>query len=334
MEKQRDQAAEIERQVVAMYERHPFPAYTDKFRKAAEEMDLKMRLLGVSETEYTGKRVLDCGCGTGEFTCWYASRSNQVTAIDLSAPSIEQARKYAARYGLDQNITFLKRSILEPDLPEDSFDLVYSFGVLHHTPDPVRGFQNMVRLCKPGGVVVVSVYNRYARLLLREKQRLLRWISGDDIEKRYRWGKRLFPITARKLLLRAHDESEAVLYDQFSMPHESLHTVGEILGWLDREGLEYLGAFGPLRVRDHLYAACLPEYERIETTFAGYPLARLASQGIKGAARLMRQRPSPGHTFPRPRASSRFLVQLAWFFLGLRFSCFSIAARKPRASTS
>ena len=69
-----------------MYEAHPFPAYTDKFRKASEEMFLKMRLLGLSEDDYTNKKILDCGCGTGEFTCWYASRGNQMTAIDLSRP--------------------------------------------------------------------------------------------------------------------------------------------------------------------------------------------------------------------------------------------------------
>ena len=56
----------IQQQVVAMYEKHPFPSYTDKFRKASEEMYLKMRLLGMDEDEYFNKSILDCGCGTGK----------------------------------------------------------------------------------------------------------------------------------------------------------------------------------------------------------------------------------------------------------------------------
>lgn len=326
-------ADEIQRRVVGMYERHPFPAYTDKFRKASEELYLKMRLLGLAEEEYRGKKILDCGCGTGEFTCWYASQGNEVTAIDLSGPSIEDARAYAKSYDLDDRIEFIQKSVLELDLPENSFDIVYSYGVLHHTPDPYRGFQNMVRVCKPGGVVIVSVYSKYSRALHNLRRGLINRLAGDDVEKRLAWGKRLFPLTARKLKLRAHDDSDAILYDQFSIPHESQHSVGEILSWFDKNGLEYIGAFGPLRVRDYVRAAALPEYERFETTFAGYPLSRMASRTLKTLARLFPGNGNATSEFGRPSIVSRFMVQTAWFFLGLRFSCFSIAGRKAPAST-
>jgi len=318
---------EVQERVVAMYERHPFPAYSDKFRKASEEMAIKMRLLGLARQEYHGKRVLDCGCGTGEFTCWYAARRNQVTAIDLCLASLQQAEKYAASYNLD-NITFRQHSVLELDLPSDSFDLVYSYGVLHHTPDPNRGFRNMVRVARPGGVVIVSVYSLYSRYIHRVRQRWINRLAGDDIEARCRWGKRLFPLTARKLKKRAHDDSDAILYDQFSIPHESLHTVGEILQWFDENGVEYMGAFGPLRVRDYLLAARLPEYKTLETTFDGYLVTRLTSAVLKRVSRFCYPDPPRTHTFPRPSRLSQLMVQVAWMFLGLRFSCFSIAGRK------
>jgi SAM-dependent methyltransferase len=323
------EATDIQQQVVAMYESHPFPSYTDKFRKTAEEIYLKMRLLGIPEQEYRNRRILDCGCGTGEFTCWYAAQGNHVTAVDLSGPSLEQAKVYAEQYDLSDQIDFVRMSVLDLEFADDSFDLVYSYGVLHHTPDPARGFKNMVRVCKPGGIIIVSVYSRYSRFIHRQKQRVINRIAGDDIEKRFKWGKRLFPLTARKLKLRAHDGSDAVLYDQFSIPHESHHTIGEVLGWLDKHNLEYLGAFGPLRLRDHLYAASLPEYERLERTFDGYFLARVASWGLKGMSRLLGFRPQKDRQFVRPSRFSQLLVQMGWFFLGLRFSCFSIAGRKP-----
>ena len=321
--------ADIQGQVVAMYESHPFPSYSDKFRKTAEEMHLKMRLLGIPEEEYKNRRILDCGCGTGEFSCWYAAQGNQVTAVDLSGPSLEHARAYAEEYDLSDQVDFVRMSVLDLDFPDDTFDLVYSYGVLHHTPDPVRGLENMIRVCKPGGIVVVSVYSSYSRFIHRLKQRLINRIAGDDIEKRFKWGKRLFPFTARKLKLRAHDASDAILYDQFSIPHESLHTVGEVLGWLDAHDLDYLGAFGPLRVRDYLYAASLPEYARLETTFEGYLLVRVVSRGLKGMSRLLGFRPRKDRKFQRPSRFSKLLVQTGWFFFGLRFSCFSIAGRKP-----
>jgi SAM-dependent methyltransferase len=315
-----------------MYEKHPFPSYTDKFRKASEELYLKMRLLGFSEADYTNKKMLDCGCGTGEFTCWYAAKGNEMTAIDLSAPSIERAKVYAESYKLNERIDFRKVSVLEMDFPDNTFDVVYSYGVLHHTADPVRGFENMVRVTKPGGVVIVSVYSSYSRFVHSLRQRIINAIAGDDIEKRLVWGKRLFPIAARKLKLRAHDESDAILYDQFSIPHESLHTAGEVLRWLDTNGVEYMGSFGPLRVRDYVYAASLPEYGRIETTFDGTPLARAASRTLKATAKILRMKPREPRPFPRPSKASQLMVQTAWMFLGLRFSCFSVAARKPLQS--
>ncbi len=319
----------IQERVTSMYAGHPFPAYTDKFRKAAEEMYLKMQLLGLRPGEYRGKSILDCGCGTGEFTCWYAAEGNDVTAVDLSAPSLEHAKAYAGQYGLDKRIDFQKQSVLELNFPDNSFDVVYSYGVLHHTPDPYGGFQQMVRVCKPGGVVIVSVYSLFSRYVHLLRRRVINALAGDDIEKRFRIGKRLFPLTARKLKLRAHDASDAILYDQFSIPHESLHTVGEILGWYDASGLEYLGAYGPLRVRDYLYAASLPQYERLERTFAGSVPARVASGVLKMASKLSGVVPDPERSFQRPSVVSRLLVQLGWFFLGLRFSCFSISGRKP-----
>ncbi len=326
-------ADEIERRVVGMYERHPFPAYSDKFRKASEEMYLKMRLLGFSEEDYRNKKILDCGCGTGEFTCWYAAQGNEVTGIDLSEPSLRHARAYAEKYDLDDRIEFVQKSVLELDLPEDSFEIVYSYGVLHHTADPYQGFQNMVRVCKPGGVVIVSVYSRYSRALHNLRRAMINRIAGEDVEKRLVWGRRLFPFTARKLKLRAHDESNAILYDQFSIPHESQHSVGEILSWLDENDLDYIGAFGPLRVRDYVRAAALPEYQRFETTFAGYRLSRLASRVLKIVARLGSDGEDSKLEFERPSIVSRFLVQSAWLVLGLRFSCFSIAGRKRAASS-
>jgi 2-polyprenyl-3-methyl-5-hydroxy-6-metoxy-1,4-benzoquinol methylase len=322
-------ADSIQQQVVAMYERHPFPAYSDKFRKTAEEMDLKMRLLGVPQSDYHGRKILDAGCGTGEFTCWYAARGNEVTAIDLSRPSLEHAKAYAAKYHLDDRIDFQQQSVLDLNLPNETFDFVYCYGVLHHTPDPHRGFRELVRVCKPGGVVVVSVYNRYSRFMHRLRQKLIARMAGDDVERRCRLGKRLFPRTARRIKKRAHDASDAVLYDQFSQPHESAHTVGEVLGWMDLSGLSYTGAFGPLRLRDHLYAACLPEFREFEKIFDGYPGARMAAALLRSAARLAGMRATEDRTLSRPGAVSRFLVQMGWFFLGLRFSCFSIAGRKP-----
>jgi len=114
-------SASLQEKVISMYEQHPFPSVDDPFRKTAEEMDLRLKLLGLRRGDFTNKKILDAGCGTGEYTCWFASQGNDMTGIDLSRPSLERARKYAQGNGFDK-IQFEHQSVLDLQFPDNSFD--------------------------------------------------------------------------------------------------------------------------------------------------------------------------------------------------------------------
>jgi 2-polyprenyl-3-methyl-5-hydroxy-6-metoxy-1,4-benzoquinol methylase len=338
--------AEIEASVIRMYEQHPFPSIEDKAQKAEDEMGMRLMLLGIKPEDYVGKQVLDAGCGTGEYSCWYARRGAQVTAIDLSGPSLKIGAEYARKEGLT-NIRFEKRSVLGLDLPDASFDYVYSMGVLHHTPDPYGGFQELCRVLRPGGIIMVSLYNRFGRLRHNARQFIVKSLAGDDIDQRVTWAKRLFPGTCRGLQRNRHDESDIILYDAFGIPHESQHTAGEVLRWFDHNRIDYLGSFGPLTVRDNLTALKLMkrgEFHGFKRFFDGYPLVaravnilpQLVGRTGEGESREGDSRKGDseesiqnGLTFCRPPWVSRTLVQSAWFLLGFRFSIFSMSGRKP-----
>jgi ubiquinone/menaquinone biosynthesis C-methylase UbiE len=112
------------------------------------------------------------GCGTGEYALWYAMNgAAAVTAIDLADGSLAIARRRQRESDV-RNIEFVKMDLLNCSLPDDHFDYSYSVGVLHHTGDPFRGFEHLVRVTRPGGVIVVSLYNAYSRRVLRTKQRI------------------------------------------------------------------------------------------------------------------------------------------------------------------
>ena len=324
-------ASAIESQVISMYEKHPFPSIEDKAQKAEDEMEMRLLLLGIRPEDYVGKEVLDAGCGTGEYSCWYARRGAEVTGVDLSEPSLKIASHYSQREGLT-NIRFEKQSVLQLDFPDESFDYAYSMGVLHHTPDPYGGFRELCRVVRPGGVIMVSLYNRFGRLRHNAKQFVVRALAGDDIDKRVVWAKRLFPGTCRALKRNRHDDSDIIIYDAFGIPHESQHTAGELLRWFDRDGISYLGAFGPLTVRDNLRALKLmqdEEYRGFKRFFDGFPLAARAANTLptiidRFAGDVSRDELS----FSRPPWFSRALIQLGWSILGFRFSIFALAGRK------
>jgi ubiquinone/menaquinone biosynthesis C-methylase UbiE len=111
---------------------------------------------------WRGKRVLEIGCGIGTDTINFARAGAIVTAVELSEQSLELAQKRATVFGLQDKITFVLADAekLTQFIPEQQFDLIYSFGVLHHTPNPEKAFQQIRKLSHPGTTVKIMVYHR------------------------------------------------------------------------------------------------------------------------------------------------------------------------------
>lgn len=115
-------------------------------------------------SRWKGKRVMEIGCGIGTDTMNFARAGAQVTAVDLSDRSLDVAKKRAQVFGMADRIRFIQAnveslgSVIEPQ----PFDLIYSFGVLHHTPHPEAAFRELRRFLAPEGELKVMVYYRYS----------------------------------------------------------------------------------------------------------------------------------------------------------------------------
>jgi 2-polyprenyl-3-methyl-5-hydroxy-6-metoxy-1,4-benzoquinol methylase len=113
-------------------------------------------------SRWAGKRVLEIGCGIGTDTINFARAGAEVTAVELSEQSLAVASKRAEVYGLDDRIRFYSGNAeqLSSFVPRDTYDLVYSFGVIHHTPRPERVLQEVDGYLVPDGALKVMVYHR------------------------------------------------------------------------------------------------------------------------------------------------------------------------------
>jgi SAM-dependent methyltransferase len=97
-------------------------------------------------------RVLDAGCGGGRYSvAWHLLGAGHVLGVDLSDHGVADARARVAEMKID-NVEFQLADVVELPLQSDSFDIVFSNGVLHHTRDWRRGIENLVRVLKPGGL--------------------------------------------------------------------------------------------------------------------------------------------------------------------------------------
>jgi 2-polyprenyl-3-methyl-5-hydroxy-6-metoxy-1,4-benzoquinol methylase len=117
---------------------------------------------------WSGKRVLEVGCGIGTDTISFARAGALVTAVDLSAESLALASRRAQVMGLADQISFVQANAeeLSKHLPLEPYDLVYSFGVLHHTPHPDAAVEELRRYVAPDGMVKVMVYHRWSHKAL------------------------------------------------------------------------------------------------------------------------------------------------------------------------
>jgi SAM-dependent methyltransferase len=213
---------------------------------------------------FRGKRVLDAGCGSGRHAYYAAQNGAEVWAIDLG-PAVEVARRNTADCDA---VHVVQADLHRPPFAPESFDFIYSIGVLHHLPDPEAAFRRLLQFLKPGGDIHIYLYWKpeeqplksallAAVTMLRHLTvRLPHWLLYA-LSYPAAWAAFAFFVWPYKLLrhiprLRRLAEKIPMKqyaqypfrvcvndqFDRFSAPIENRYTKVEVEGWLKRAGLE------------------------------------------------------------------------------------------------
>jgi SAM-dependent methyltransferase len=212
---------------------------------------------GFTPRDLNGKLVLDVGCGMGRFaevaTRWGAT----VVGVDLSQ-SVEVARENLE----GRDITFYRADVFKLPFAPETFDFIYSIGVLQHTPNCEQAFKCLPALLKPGGRIAIWVYSGYnpwyrmadvyRKLTRRMPHKAVYWLSHVAVPM-YHVHRILgaIPVVGRpmsgliKLLLPLsyHPDPEWRILDTldwYSPWYQSKHTYEEVFRWFEDCGLEDL----------------------------------------------------------------------------------------------
>ena len=111
---------------------------------------------------WRGKKVLEIGCGLGTDSVNFARAGAQLTAVDLSEQSLALCRQRFAVFGLEGQFYSGNAEELSSFVPVEPYDLIYSFGVIHHTPSPERVFAELRKYCGPQTELRIMLYSKWS----------------------------------------------------------------------------------------------------------------------------------------------------------------------------
>ena len=182
-------------------------------------------------THYTSLKILEVGVGSGVDFIQWCKAGCDAYGIDLTAAAIQHTRRWLSFLHLEPFMRDLSIANAE-DLPFESnqFDLVYSWGVLHHSPDTVKAVQECVRVCKPGGEIKLMLYNKYSLMWFLVLLNRLRGVQLESV------GTKAFSKSQIRIMLKGCQiidmQSTTCRYDTFWRFSWLLRTAAGICNYL------------------------------------------------------------------------------------------------------
>ena len=229
---------DVTEMVKAFYEETPFPNYDDLDSRESLAAKARRSLFAAALDEQLpdGAIVLEAGCGTGQLTNFLGlSWRRRIFGGDICRNSLRLANDFRRRFRI-VNAAFLQMNLFRPPFCDESLDVVISNGVLHHTGDPRAGYNALLEKLKPGGLILIGLYNRYARLPTLWR----RWVFE-------RFGPPMYFLDRRLVAAQMNEGRwQAWFRDQYRHPQESKHSIDEVLGWFAATGVEFLSSIPPV----------------------------------------------------------------------------------------
>ena len=151
--------------VIDFYNEAPFPNYEDQDDKSSINQKGDNNYLAKQFKNFIGfnKDILEVGCGTGQLSLYFSiGNNNRVYALDPTLASINLGNDFAKKNKIE-NVKFVNADIFDDVFNEETFDFIWTNGVLHHTKNPKLAFDITSKYLKKNGYILVGLYNQYGR---------------------------------------------------------------------------------------------------------------------------------------------------------------------------
>lgn len=222
------------------YNTTPFPDYELSRFSTKEDLRLAASQFAkvLDRSIPKNASIIDVGTGTGQLSAFLSLRRKNVWGIDFSDSSLSKALHLKEKLKLD-SWTLKRVDIMNAKQLSDikmKFDYVLCLGVLHHTENAYAAFTNILKLLKPNGCIAVGLYNTFGRIPLKVRKLLAKTVFKNNTAIKNMFIKMQIGSVNDK------ERARGWWNDQYEHPHETSHTVGEVLKWFHNNDISYCGA--------------------------------------------------------------------------------------------
>ncbi len=218
-----------------------YPEHGHQTAERQAERDIFLEYTRTVPSDYRNKLVLDAGCGNGRYAKLANDWGARVVAVDISS-AVEIAQR---NVGIRADVAVVQADLFKLPFRPGTFEVVYSVGVLHHTPDAKGAFERIQPLVKSGGIFSLFIHGQGNRVLYATNRWLRAWTAKASYKTTWRFclvltafGKLLEKIpfvgpvvylVGRQILFFSPDQHNN--FDHFSAGFTSFHRKEEIRGW-------------------------------------------------------------------------------------------------------
>ncbi len=235
---------ETSQKVREQYEDNPYPRWITVSTVA----DQAESLIPAGLTPLSPYNILVAGCATGRYPITVSLHYpfSKITGVDLSLSSIAYGKRKAEEMNMLDNIEFVHGDILDLDKMNQTFDIIFSIGVLHHMQNPEAGWQSITRRLKPGGFMKIGLYSALERKHITEGRKYIAEHNIPDTPEGIRQMREIIKETPedhelKKILFFNDFYSISMMRDLLFHAHEDPFTILRIKKDIEDLGLEFAG---------------------------------------------------------------------------------------------